>query len=149
MDAQAEQLKQWVGRSEALSAENKKLKTTVAEQKRILNAAKKACKKKGRCFQSQRTGRRRSAARFRRESCGNCAASRPTSAASGKRKDVPAVEKSPAPETAIDRYAKWIAQHEPDAAALETQRASAATLTGSTKDQSAPADTRHAARFSR
>ncbi len=50
MDAQAEQLKQWVGRGEALSAESKKLKTTVAEQKRILNAAKKACNKKGRCF---------------------------------------------------------------------------------------------------
>jgi hypothetical protein len=59
MDAQAEQLKQWVGRSEALSAENKKLKTTVAEQKRILNVAKKACKKKGRCFQVSSDGRKK------------------------------------------------------------------------------------------
>ena len=128
MDAQAEQLKQWVGRNEALSAENKKLKTTVAEQKRILNAAKKACKKKGRCFpistNEKKKERRSVSERIMRElrripeNLGRAA----------RRKDVSVVEKSPAPETAIDRYARWMAQHEPDAAALEMQRASVATL---------------------
>ena len=115
----------------------------------VLNAARKACKKKGRCFpistNEKKKERRSISERVMRElrripaNLGRV----------GKRKDVPAVEKPPAPETAIDRYAKWMAQHEPDSVALETQRASAATLPVLTQRTSfPPADPQHFDRFS-
>lgn len=50
MDAQAEQLRDWAERTERLVAEKEKFKAKVQEQKRIINAAKRACRKGGKCF---------------------------------------------------------------------------------------------------
>ena len=51
MDSQQEQVKHWVAETERLTAKVEKLKTQLNDQKAILSAAKKACRKKGRCFQ--------------------------------------------------------------------------------------------------
>ena len=51
MDAQLEQLTNWTARVRQLETERAKLKAEVKEQRQILNAAKKACRKRGRCFQ--------------------------------------------------------------------------------------------------
>ena len=127
MDAQAEQLKQWVGRSEALSAENKTLKARGAEQKKILNAAKKACRKGGKCFHisdGKKKERRSLPDRIMRE-----LRRIPTNLSRISSLRQPSPDEPP-PEVAVvvDRYAEWISQHEPDAAGLEAQRAAAASL---------------------
>ena len=125
MDAQAEQLKQWVARGEALAAERKKLRATVAEQKRILNAAKKACRKRGRCFPAkpnEKKERRSIPARILRE-----LRRIPSNLSRMANREQP--ETLPEKESVvIDHYADWIAQHEPDADDLERQRAQANKL---------------------
>lgn len=54
MDSQHEQLKRWVAETDKAKAEAKQLKTQLKEQKKILTAAKQACRKDGRCFQIER-----------------------------------------------------------------------------------------------
>ncbi len=122
LDAQAEQLKHWTTLSGQLEAERIKLKAKVSEQKEILNAAKAACRKKGRCFQVPGTPTERQhrsiSERILRE------LKRSTRSLLGRRESREAEAKvKNAPESApgIDRYAAWIAEHEPDAAALERQ----------------------------
>ncbi len=128
MDAQAEQLRQWVVRGETLSAERKQLKATVKEQKLILNAARKACRKRGRCFGMVQTdehkAKRSVPTRILRE----------LRRIPGKLNRIFKPEEPPVEPpkkkkvVVIDRYAQWIADHEPDATALERQRELAAAL---------------------
>ena len=54
MDSQHEQLKRWVTEKDALRAKVESLKAQLNEHKAILKAARKACRKKGRCFQIER-----------------------------------------------------------------------------------------------
>jgi GT2 family glycosyltransferase/glycosyltransferase involved in cell wall biosynthesis len=121
MDAQAEQLKQWVSRSEVLKAK-------IEEQKRVLDAARNACRKDGKCFRASVDGSRKERRsvperiiRELRRIPKNLR--RLTKVKADSLGELPVEE-----EVAIDRYAKWIMEHEPDAAALEGQRARAATL---------------------
>lgn len=122
MDSQHEQLKQWVTRGDALKSQVDTLKAQLKEHKAILKAAKDACRKKGRCFQIQ-TGpkkRRPLGERFVRElrrlprNLGLARGKESTAAP----KEVPAVV---VPSQLVGRYETWIAEHEPDAAALARQ----------------------------
>ena len=121
MDTQADQLKQWVGRMEALKAENKKLKTQVSEQKQILKSAKKACRKKGRCFQldtpNEKKPRRSIPERIVRE-----LRRIPANLGRLKSTEPPVPAKKSVAKMAADPYPAWITEHEPDAAALDEQR---------------------------
>lgn len=126
MDAQAEQLRHLVKRNENLSAERKTLKATVAEQKRILNEAKKACRNKARCFGASPEEKKRRSVPERvwrelRRMPGNL--SRLT-----KKKVAVASPSLTNKPVKADRYAEWISEHEPDASGLEKQRAEATTL---------------------
>ena len=51
MDSQHEQLKHWVAETDRLKSQIEQLKTQIKDHKQILSAAKKACRKSGRCFQ--------------------------------------------------------------------------------------------------
>ena len=121
MDAQAEQLKQWVSRSEVLKAK-------IEEQKRTLDAAKNACRKDSKCFRISADGspkeRRSVPERIIRE-----LRRIPKNLKRLSRVKVPSLGESLAEEeVTIDRYAKWITEHEPNAAGLEAQRVRAATF---------------------
>ena len=123
MDSQHEQLKRWVAEKDALRAKMDSLKTQLKEHKAILSAAKKACRKRARCFQIE-TGakvRRPFSERIARE-----LRRLPRNLGIARNKETaPALEKAeaaPAPSPPIDRYEAWIAEHEPDASALEQQR---------------------------
>jgi GT2 family glycosyltransferase/glycosyltransferase involved in cell wall biosynthesis len=129
MDAQSEQLKQWTARAHQLETERAKLKAEVKEQKQILNAAKKACRKKGRCFQMPGAAgeekRRSISERILREikrAPRNLLGRREPSEPNSKSRAAPRESES-APETAgpAERYAAWMAEHEPDTATLERQ----------------------------
>ena len=123
MDTQHEQLKHWVAESDRLKSRIEQLKAQIKDQKAILSAAKKACRKKGRCFQISTGPKERrpfseKIVRELRRLPRNLGISRAKGPA-------PAPEKVPAmvtPSAPVDRYAAWIAEHEPDAAALEEQR---------------------------
>lgn len=133
MDAQLEQLKQWTARANQLETERAKLKAAVKEQKQILNAAKKACKKKGRCFQMpDGAGEKKSRSiseRILREikrAPRNLLGRREPSEPKSKSEIVPkALGSASIPELGrpADRYTAWITEHEPDTATLERQRA--------------------------
>jgi GT2 family glycosyltransferase len=119
MDAQGEQLKQFGATTSDLSSQVEKLKAQVAEQKRILKSAKEACRKKGRCFDAP--GKRRPLSeRLARELARGPRNLRkllaPKSPASPQKKT-----KAPVLSEAA-RYQTWIAEHEPDAIALDRQR---------------------------
>lgn len=123
MDGQNEQLKHWITQFDLLAAKAETLKTQLKEHKAILKAAKTACKKKGRCFQIQ-TGpkvRRPFAEKVSRE-----LRRLPRNLGIGRKKEVvpppPEVVPPIAPARPADRYEAWIADHEPDAATLESQR---------------------------
>jgi GT2 family glycosyltransferase/glycosyltransferase involved in cell wall biosynthesis len=127
MDAQLEQLKQWTARAHQLETERAKLKAEVKEQKQILNTARKACRKKGRCFQmpgaAEEKKRRSISERILREikrAPRNFLGRREPSESRSKSKTAPK-ESEAAPKTAkpADRYAAWIAENEPEPAALE------------------------------
>lgn len=126
MDSQHEQLTHWVAETEKLKSAMAQLKAQIKEQKRILNAAKNACRKNGRCFRiSDGPKKRRPFAekvlREIRRLPRNLGISR-------SRETAPSPEEQPgvAPDKPIDRYAAWISEHEPDAAALEAQRRTSA-----------------------
>jgi GT2 family glycosyltransferase len=123
MDGQHEQLKHWVAESDRLKSQIQKLKTEIKDQKALLSAAKKACRKNGRCFQmpggpkEHRPFAEKIVRELRRL---------PRNLGIGRdRKPAVPPGKAPAivtPSRPVDRYADWISQHEPDAAALERQR---------------------------
>ena len=126
MDSQHEQLKHWVAESDRLKTQVEKLKTQLKDQKQILSAAKKACRKGGRCFQmpggpkEYRPFGEKIVRELRRL---------PRNLGIGRARKQPAEpEQTPAaiaPSPPVDRYAEWISEHEPDAAALENQRRAA------------------------
>ena len=121
MDSQHEQLKRWVTEKDALRAKVESLKAQLNEHKAILKAARKACRKKGRCFQIEtepktRRPLRERIARELRRLPRNLGIARDKEAAPAK------AEVAPTASRPIDRYEAWIAEHEPDAIALETQR---------------------------
>ncbi|HEX8077497.1 MAG TPA: glycosyltransferase, partial [Chthoniobacterales bacterium] len=122
MDSQAEQLRQWVAESEKLKSQLQQLKAQVKEQKQILNAAKKACRKSGRCFQlpggpkQRRPFGQRIVRELRRLPRNLGIVREPKPEPDPRSATVPAT-RGPA-----DRYQTWIEEHEPDAAALEDQR---------------------------
>jgi len=119
MDSQHEQLQHYAAETGRLKAAIQELKAQMKEQKRNLSAAKKACRKGGRCFQipggpkEHRTLGEKIMRELRRL----------------PRK----LGISPAPDPVLppepialikppDRYAAWISEHEPGPAALEEQR---------------------------
>jgi GT2 family glycosyltransferase/glycosyltransferase involved in cell wall biosynthesis len=123
MDTQHEQLKRLVAQTDAQRTKLDTLKDQLKEHKAILSAAKKACRKGGRCFQIQ-TGtkmRRPLGQRIARE-----LRRLPRNLGIARKKEAEptpvAVETTVAPVRPIDRYEAWIAEHEPDASALEKQR---------------------------
>ena len=139
MDHQARALADLNQRIEALLAERAKaqeirdameeLKTQIKDQKRILSAAKIACREKGKCFQIP-TGPKvhrslgEKIVREIRRLPRNLGISRAP-------KSAPAPEEAPAavpPNGPPNRYETWISEHEPNTAALEEQRRAAAQL---------------------
>jgi glycosyltransferase involved in cell wall biosynthesis len=126
MDSQHEQLKHWIAESDRLKRQIEKLKTEIKDQKAILSAAKKACRKGGRCFhvpggpKERRSFGEKMVRELRRL---------PRNLGIGRGR-TPQIEPEKAPVVVarslpVDRYAEWISQHEPDAAALEKQRRAA------------------------
>ncbi len=109
MDTQGEQLKQWVNQSELLRGQNKKLKAELAEARKLAEATKKKRPISERIVRELR----RIPGNLRRNK---------TPAAPPRKKT------KSAPPSAVDRYADWIAQHEPDGTALDEQRIAAAAL---------------------
>ncbi|MEP6698573.1 MAG: glycosyltransferase [Verrucomicrobiota bacterium] len=134
MDSQGEQLQNWAATNEKLRSERDKLKAQNKEQKRILNAAKKACRKGGKCFgglipqdgpkQRRPLGEKvvRELQRWPRNLRSLWAPAPP-----GSKQENQPVERLP------DRYETWIATHEPDAAALEEQRRDSASWNNAPK----------------
>jgi glycosyltransferase involved in cell wall biosynthesis/GT2 family glycosyltransferase len=130
MDAQGEQLKNWARTLEQLKTERDKLKAQVKEQREVLKFAKSACRKKGRCFQlpgAEEKKKHRSISerilrevkRARRKLLGQGDPSEPElKSAPDRRKKSESGSETVKP---ADRYAAWIAKHEPDAASLESQ----------------------------
>ncbi|MEY2481743.1 MAG: hypothetical protein QOK24_271 [Verrucomicrobiota bacterium] len=123
MDHQREELRQWAVQIDDLKAEIEIFTTQIKDQKRILKAAKNACRNKGRCFQIP-TGPKQPRSfgekivRELRRLPRNLGVSR-------AREPAPTPEKLPivaAPSQPLDQYETWISEHEPDAAALEIQR---------------------------
>ena len=119
MDSQLDQLQKFAAALEQSEA-NKK----IAELKSLINVAKAACRKKGRCFDIRKEPKPkrtvpervvREFARTRRKVRRMLGAPEP--AAEPKRKD----------EEPEERYRNWIAEHEPAPAELEQQRANSAT----------------------
>ncbi len=129
MDGQHEQLRHWVSESESRKEQIEKLKKQLREQKQILNAAKSACRKGGKCFRPQGTGpkeRRSLATRIGREL-------RRLPANLGLRRGQPALEPPAAKDKApakmakpVDRYVAWREEHEPNETGLAEQRRVAA-----------------------
>ena len=100
-------------------------------RKRILKTAKLACRRNGRCFQPpvdpKEKPRRSIPEKILRE-----LKRIPANLSGKKRQSVKVTPKVP-PKIVEDRYAKWIATHEPDAAGLAAQREEAQRLTSRPK----------------
>jgi GT2 family glycosyltransferase/glycosyltransferase involved in cell wall biosynthesis len=121
MDSQHEQLKRWVAEKDALRTKVENLRAQLNENKAILKAARKACRKKGRCFQVETGPKVR---RSLRERIARELQRLPRNLGIVRDKEV-APEKAgtaPGPNRPPDRYEAWIAEHEPDAGVLEKQR---------------------------
>jgi O-antigen biosynthesis protein len=136
MDSQHEQLRQWAAQGDNLLKQVESLKKELKEHKTILKAAKAACRKKGRCFQIQNGPKVR---RPLTEKIARELRRLPRNLGIAREKETipPSEEKvqspaQPAPPK-IDRYEVWIAEHEPDAAALEVQTALARNIEGRPK----------------
>ena len=137
MDGQHEQLRHWLAESEKRKQQLGTLKERIREQKEILNAAKKACRKGGKCFRrpGEEQERRPFASRVAREI-------RRIPANLGLRRENPVapepttlLEKAAPkpPATPRERYAAWQEEHEPNEAALADQRRVAAEWTNPPK----------------
>lgn len=128
MDGQAEQVKHWVSQAETLQAQVGTLKQQIKELKQILNVAKAACRKKGRCFQIH-TGpkiKRSFGEKVMRELQ---RLPRNLRLVSDKTEAPPEpIAESITTKPPATRYENWIAEHEPDATALEEQRHLGRTL---------------------
>jgi GT2 family glycosyltransferase len=134
MDCQDEQLKQREAEAEILRANLETLMKRVEDQKKRLAAAKIACGKKGSCFQMPAgSGKRRplleKITRELRRLPRNFRIDRAKKRATNLETSVAAAT----PSSPADRYDAWIAGHEPDAAALESQRRESSTLPGRVK----------------
>jgi GT2 family glycosyltransferase/glycosyltransferase involved in cell wall biosynthesis len=131
MDSQHEQLKQWVAKGEKLRDELDKVKAQLKDHKAILKFAKSACRKKGRCFQisNEQKVKRPFTEKIARE-----LSRLPRNLGIGRNKIAAPVSSEPesvvAPKRPADRYELWIAEHEPDAEALEKQREGSRDLAG-------------------
>ncbi len=130
MDTQAQQLRQMAGGP--LREEIDKLKAELAAKKRILKMAKDACRKGGRCFQLP-TEKKDRPRRSIPEKIIRELKRIPANLGGRKRKVEGKSSQKIAPKVVVDRYAQWIAQHEPDAADLEKQRAESGSLTSRPK----------------
>ncbi|HEY1770376.1 MAG TPA: glycosyltransferase [Chthoniobacterales bacterium] len=124
MDTQSEQLRQWIAKNEALSGENKKLKVQIASDKKLIEAAKKSCRNRVRCFritpEEAKKTKRSIPERIVRE-----LRRLPRNLSRGK--TAPSLETAAKKDEPIDRYAAWITEHEPDAASLDVQRRESAS----------------------
>lgn len=123
MDSQHEQLQHWVAETDRLKSQIEKLKTQIKDQKQILSAAKKACRRGGRCFQvpggpKVRKSLGEKIVREIRRLPRSLRISRAPDSIPLPEKALVAVP----PRRPLDRYAAWIEEHEPDAATLENQR---------------------------
>ena len=137
MDGQHEQLRHWLSESETRKKQIQELKADLREQKRILNEAKKACRKGGKCFRPAGDGpkkRRPISARIARElqripaNLGLRRSSPAESPPEVKAKGAAARAKKP-----VDRYAAWQEDHEPNDSALDDQRRSASLWSNAPK----------------
>src|SRR5438067_800816 len=115
MDTQHEQLKRLVAQTDTLRSKVESLKAQLKEHKAILSAAKRACRKKGRCFQIQ-TGEKvrrplgERIARELRRLPRNLGIARKKESAPASQEEESAAE----PARPTNRYQVWIAEHEPD-----------------------------------
>jgi GT2 family glycosyltransferase len=133
MDSQHEQLNHSAAETENQKAAMEQLKDQIKDQKRILSAAKKACRKNGRCFhiptdpKVHRPLSEKIVREIRRLPRNLGIFRAPKSA--------PPPEKPPvvAPIEPPSRYAAWISEHEPNMAALEEQRRASSQLEGRPK----------------
>jgi GT2 family glycosyltransferase/glycosyltransferase involved in cell wall biosynthesis len=122
MDTQHEQLQRWITEADALKAKIATLKTQIKDYKAILNTARKACRKGGRCFQIETAPKKR---RSWSERIGRELRRLPRNLGFGKKETGPEPQPAEdviAPSRPVDRYETWIAEHEPGAATLEKQR---------------------------
>ncbi|MBA3960898.1 MAG: glycosyltransferase [Chthoniobacterales bacterium] len=138
MDAQLEQLKHWTSVAQRYQADRDRYKLLAKEQKEVIRAAQKACRKKGRCFPSLpgeepkkprpigerilRELKRAPANLLRRKRAIATEPSALVKSVSSARGD--------GPKTDQERYAEWIEQHEPNENSLETQRRENVELVG-------------------
>ncbi len=135
MDTLAEQLRSardaHRGEIEKQRLEIEKIKEELKAKKRVLTAAKVACRKNGRCFrvsiETKDKPRRSIPEKIIRE------LKRIPVNLSGKKHRPAAKVEAKAPKIVEDRYARWIAEHEPDVAGLVAQRVAAARLTSRPK----------------
>ena len=122
MDTQAGQLRQQAATVTEMYAQVRDLRTQIKEQKKILKAAKEACRKKGRCFQVrtepkvERSLAEKSAREWRRF-LRRLGFLPPAETKTKPPKTTPALIADPEA-----RYAAWIREHEPNALGLEAQR---------------------------
>lgn len=134
MDAQAEQVRHWTAQAQTLDAERARLDAQVRKQKEILKFAREACRKKGRCFQlpdPSREKKKRSVSerilreiqRVPRNLLGREETPRPPAPEHKPTGPSVSVQKPPMQLAPADRYAQWIAEHEPNADALKEQSA--------------------------
>jgi GT2 family glycosyltransferase/glycosyltransferase involved in cell wall biosynthesis len=158
MDAQLEQLKQWTATAHHLGIERDKFKRQAKEQKELLKLAKSACRRSGKCFRApkqdaerkkqQRPLAERILREIKRIPRNLLGASAPVPPPVGKAPSVdvaiaPISKTAPADKTAgaeispiandRNRYAEWIARHEPDSDGLEAQRSAGAQWRDSPK----------------
>jgi glycosyltransferase involved in cell wall biosynthesis/GT2 family glycosyltransferase len=123
MDCQDEQLKQRAADAEILRANLEALRKRVDDQKKRLAAAKMACGQKGKCFETPAGSRERrplleKVTRELRRLLRNFRTDR-----AKKRETSPETSIAVATQSSpVDRYDRWIAENEPDPAALESQR---------------------------
>jgi glycosyltransferase involved in cell wall biosynthesis/GT2 family glycosyltransferase len=135
MDSQAEQVKKWAAQADLVSAELAKTQQQLKHHKELLKVAKAACRNKGRCFQIH-TGpkiERSFGEKIMRELQ---RLPRNLRILPDRETPPPAPIKTtdePGPTPPQDRYERWIAEHEPDAAGLEEQRRLAKDLVDAPK----------------
>ncbi|MEY2557793.1 MAG: hypothetical protein QOE34_1218, partial [Verrucomicrobiota bacterium] len=122
MDSQHEQLNQAAAETENLKGELEQLKVQIKDQKRILSAAKKACRKNGRCFniptgpKVHRPFSEKIVREIRRI---------PRSLGISRAPKAEPMPEKPREVASIEppsRYAAWMSEHEPDAEKLDEQR---------------------------
>ncbi|MFN2475453.1 MAG: glycosyltransferase [Chthoniobacterales bacterium] len=134
MDAQQEQLQHWVGVHNQIKDQLDRTVAELKQRKQLMQAAKQACRRGGKCFQvpSGPKVRRPFGERLVRELQRLPRSLRVTKAPPAPvAKNAP--KASPVSDKPADAYATWIAEHEPNAAALAEQRLAATELVGRPK----------------